>query len=234
MSRTVLAVAHRGDPYRYRENTLPSIVSALAAGADLVEVDVRLTRDRVPVLLHDPTLERLWDDPRPLAGVTAEQLADVGSPGLRVPTLAEALETAAASGGRLLIDLDDAGPVAATWQAVTELGAEDRVGFCGPVGAMLAVRELAPHAELSLTWKQPRLPGRTLLDELRPHYLNPPFAMAEPRLVDAAHDAGLRVSAWTVDLRRTMNRLLAAGVDSLTSNRPALLRSTIDRQAAAR
>lgn len=56
----VTVVAHRGDPYVHRENTLPSVRSALHKGADVVEVDVRLTRDGVPVLLHDATLERLW------------------------------------------------------------------------------------------------------------------------------------------------------------------------------
>lgn len=232
-ARPVLAVAHRGDPYRFRENTLASVESAFAAGADAVEVDVQLTRDGVPVLLHDLTLERLWGDPRPVGKVTAEQLSSLGSPGVRVPTLAEALkvvgETPAA---RLLIDLDTPGPVAATWNAVTGLGAEQQVAFCGPVGAMLAVRELAPQAELSLTWKHPRLPGRALLDDLRPRYLNPPFGLVDHEYTAAARDAGLAVATWTVDRRRTMTRLLRAGVDSLTSNRIALLRKVLD--AAAR
>ncbi|MGW2547816.1 glycerophosphodiester phosphodiesterase, partial [Kitasatospora sp. NPDC001574] len=135
--RPVLAVAHRGDPYRYRENTLPSIESALAAGADAVEVDVRLTRDRVPVLLHDATLERLWGDPRALDRVTAEQLDDLGDGQYAVPTLTEALKAAEASPtARLLIDLDDPTPAAAAWEAVTGLGAERRVAFCGPATAM--------------------------------------------------------------------------------------------------
>ncbi|WP_030559609.1 glycerophosphodiester phosphodiesterase family protein, partial [Streptomyces exfoliatus] len=60
MASTVTAVAHRGDPYRARENTLRSVRSAVERGADAVEVDVRVTRDGVPVLLHDSTLERLW------------------------------------------------------------------------------------------------------------------------------------------------------------------------------
>ena len=64
------AVAHRGDPYRVRENTLPSLRSALDRGADAVEIDVRLTRDGVPVLLHDETLERLWGHDRPLDRLT--------------------------------------------------------------------------------------------------------------------------------------------------------------------
>jgi glycerophosphoryl diester phosphodiesterase len=229
MSRpSVLAVAHRGDPYRHRENTLGSIAAAVAAGADAVEVDVRLTRDGIPVLLHDPTLERLWDDPREIGRVTLDQLADVGAPGLRVPTLGEALKTVAESPrARLLIDLDTPGPAAATLRLVADLGAGHRVGYCGPATAMLAVRALDPDADIALTWRQPGLPVCPLLDDLRPTFLNPPFGLAGPALVDAAHDAGLRVSVWTVDLRRTMRRMVAAGVDSVTSNRIALLRRTL-------
>ncbi|MFD7641482.1 glycerophosphodiester phosphodiesterase [Kitasatospora sp. NPDC059795] len=230
MKSRVRAVAHRGEPYQHRENTLPAVSAALAAGADAVEVDVQLTRDGVPVLLHDRTLERLWNDPRPINRVTAEQLADVAAPGLRIPTLAETLTVVAQTDGRqLLIDLDDAQPAAATWRTVSDLGLADRVAFCGPVLAMLAVRELAPQAEISLTWSRPQLPKQRLLEELRPTYLNPPFGLVDERLVATVHDAGFALATWTVDLRRTMRRMLDLGVDSLTSNRVALLRRTIDQ-----
>ncbi|MBD0692734.1 glycerophosphodiester phosphodiesterase [Streptomyces sp. CBMA123] len=227
--RPVLAVAHRGDPYRHRENTLPSVESALAAGADAVEVDVQLTRDKVPVLLHDQTLERLWGDPRSIGRVTTEQLAELRQGDLAVPTLAEAIKTvAAARGRRLLIDLDEPGPVAATWDVVTGLGAEDRVAFCGSATAMLAVRELSRDAEIALTWKQPRMPAPALLRDLRPRFLNPPFGLVTPAFVAAAADQGLAVSTWTVDLRRTMRRLRDTGAASITSNRIAVLRSVLD------
>ncbi|BAJ33023.1 putative glycerophosphoryl diester phosphodiesterase [Kitasatospora setae KM-6054] len=224
------AVAHRGDPYLHRENTLPAVSAALAAGADAVEVDVQLTRDEVPVLLHDRTLERLWGDQRQIGRVTLDELAEVASPGLRIPTLAEALQAVAATeGARLMIDLDDSGPAAATWQAVSDLGMADRVAFCGPVVAMLAVRELDADAEISLTWNRLQLPKQRLLAELGPSYLNPPFGLVDERLVASVHDAGLGLATWTVDLRRTMRRMLALGVDSLTSNRITLLRRTIDQ-----
>ncbi|MFI9271539.1 glycerophosphodiester phosphodiesterase [Kitasatospora sp. NPDC052896] len=225
-----LAVAHRGDPYRHRENTLPAIAAGLAAGADAVEIDVQLTRDGVPVLLHDPTLKRLWELDRPIRALTSAQLAArTFAGGLKIPTLEEALALLAGTpSGRLLIDLDEPGPAASTWRTVTALGAEDRVAFCGPATAMLAVRELAPDATVALTWKRPELPGRPLLDDLRPRYLNPPFGLVDRALVDRARDEGLEVSVWTVDLRRTMRRMLAAGVSSLTSNRIDVLRAVID------
>ncbi|MFE3879120.1 glycerophosphodiester phosphodiesterase [Kitasatospora sp. NPDC059146] len=227
--RSVLAVAHRGDPYRHRENTLPSVESALAAGADAVEVDVQLTRDRVPVLLHDTTLERLWGDPRSIGRVTTEQLAELRQGDLAVPTLAEAIKAvAAADGPRLLIDLDEPGPAAATWSVVTGQGAEDLVAFCGPATAMLAVRALSPDAEIALTWKQPRMPAPALLRDLRPRFLNPPFGLVTPDFVRAAADEGLAVSTWTADLRRTMRRLRDTGAASITTNRISVLRSVLD------
>ncbi|ROR35523.1 glycerophosphodiester phosphodiesterase [Kitasatospora cineracea] len=232
MKSRVRAVAHRGDPYLHRENTLPAVSAALAAGADAVEVDVQLTRDRVPVLLHDRTLERLWNDQRQIARVTLDQLEEVAAPGLglRIPTLAEVLQVIdATDGAQLMIDLDDSGPAEATWKVVNDLGMADRVAFCGSVVAMLAIRELAPGAEISLTWNRLQLPKQRLLDELRPDYLNPPFGLVNEKLVGSVHDAGMGLATWTVDLRRTMRRMLALGVDSLTSNRIALLRRTIDQ-----
>ena len=56
----VLAIAHRGDPVAFRENTIESIEAAVRAGADLVEIDVKTTGDGVSVVLHDDTLTRLW------------------------------------------------------------------------------------------------------------------------------------------------------------------------------
>ncbi|AXI76452.1 glycerophosphodiester phosphodiesterase [Peterkaempfera bronchialis] len=236
------AVAHRGDPYRHRENTLPSLRSALAAGADAVEVDVRLTRDGIPVLLHDPTLRRLWGLDRPLADLTLAELRRLGGPAAapRIPTLAEALTAFADAPptrtGRpplLMVDLDDAGPAAATCAEVARLGAADRVVYCGPPSAMLAVRHHAPAAEVSLTWQTPLAPPPALLADLRPHLLNLPFGLVTPALVDRARRTGLQVSAWTVDVRRTMARLLRTGAVSLTTNRIGVLRALIDATATA-
>ncbi|MDF3149631.1 glycerophosphodiester phosphodiesterase family protein, partial [Streptomyces sp. T21Q-yed] len=87
--QNVTAVAHRGDPYRVRENTLDSLRSALHMGADAVEIDVRLTKDGVPVLLHDETLKRLWEQDRPLLALSAAEVRGLTAGG--VPTLEEAL-----------------------------------------------------------------------------------------------------------------------------------------------
>jgi glycerophosphoryl diester phosphodiesterase len=60
-SDPVLAIAHRGDPLGHRENTLPAFAAAVAQGADMLELDLRRTRDGAIVVLHDQSLLRLWE-----------------------------------------------------------------------------------------------------------------------------------------------------------------------------
>lgn len=57
-------VAHRGFAGRYPENTLLALAAAVAYGAYYLEFDIQLTRDGIPLLCHDPTLERCGNDPR--------------------------------------------------------------------------------------------------------------------------------------------------------------------------
>ncbi|MFI9240920.1 glycerophosphodiester phosphodiesterase [Streptomyces sp. NPDC053079] len=220
------AVAHRGDPYVHRENTLPSIRSALRAGAGAVEIDVRLTRDGVPVLLHDATLGRLWGREVALAALTAEELRALTDGG--VPTLEEALaEAGAAARGRLFIDLPDPSAAAAAVAEVRASGAQERAYYCGGPAAMLKVRRADADAEIALTWTTLAPPRPSLLAEVRPHWLNYRFGLVSEELVARHHADGLLVSAWTADTRRTMRRLLRAGVDSITTNRIATLRSLL-------
>lgn len=221
--RTLTAVGHRGDPYRVRENTLPSIRSAFARGADAVEIDVRMTRDGVPVLLHDEDLRRLWGFDVRLDDITSPQLKELTGGG--IPTLREALMAAGA--GRVMIDLPGATAEAVRTVVgqVRECGARDRTYYCAGPGTMLAVRAADPGAEIALTWTTLSPPRRVLIDAVAPSFLNYRFGLVDRELVDALHRDGLMVSAWTPDTKRSMRALIRAGVDSITTNRMDALRA---------
>ncbi|MGW7438112.1 glycerophosphodiester phosphodiesterase [Streptomyces sp. NPDC054849] len=215
--RTLTAVGHRGDPYRVRENTLPSISSAFARGADVVEIDVRLTRDGVPVLLHDESLQRLWGYDVRLDEVTVSQLKELTHGG--VPTLRDALTAAGA--GRLMLDLPGATAEAVRTVVglVRECGAGERTSYCAGPNTMLALRAADRAAAIALTWTTLSPPRRVLIDAVAPRWLNYRFGLVSRELVDALHRDGLLVSAWTADTKRTMKGLIAAGVDAITTNR---------------
>ncbi|GKQ36820.1 glycerophosphodiester phosphodiesterase [Streptomyces sp. A012304] len=220
--QTLTAVAHRGDPYRFRENTLASLRSALDQGADAVEIDVRLTKDGVPVLLHDETLKRLWERERPLRSLSAAEVRGLTAGG--VPTLAEAL--VATEGSRVMIDLPGTRDVRTARRivdVVREAGAADRVYYCADAVAMLAVRAADPAAEIALTHTS-RAPVRpALLAAVRPRWLNYRFSVIDHALATRIHRDGHLLSVWTPDTRRSMRRLIDLGVDSITTNRVDVL-----------
>lgn len=227
----VTAVAHRGDPYRHRENTIGSLRSALDRGADAVETDVRLTRDGVPVLLHDETLKRLWRHDRPLRSLTAEEVRGLTAGG--VPTLAEAL--AATGGARLMLDLPggpDERAVRRVVDVVRECGAEDRVYYTAGPSAMLAVRAADPTAEIAMTWTTAAPPRPALLAAVRPRWLNYRFGLVDRTLAERVHGDGCLLSVWTPDTRRSLRRLIALSVDSITTNRIDVLCALRDRAGA--
>ena len=93
-------VAHRAASQQDPENTRAAISKALTLGFDVIELDVRLSRDGIPVLLHDATLDRTTSAAGPATALIAAELAnlDAGSwhhPGFAdesVPTLAEAFD----------------------------------------------------------------------------------------------------------------------------------------------
>ncbi|MEU4999378.1 glycerophosphodiester phosphodiesterase [Streptomyces sp. NPDC021622] len=227
--RTVTAVAHRGDPYRVRENTLPSLRSALERGADAVEIDVRVSRDGVPVLLHDATLKRLWDHERPLSALSVDEVR--GLTGYGVPTLEEAIE--ATEGHRLMVDLPGATPesVRTVVGMIADCGAAERAYYCAGAQTMLAVRAADPAAEIALTWTSLAPPRRAVLDAIKPRWLNYRFTLLDRDLTVEVQREGFLVSAWTPDTKRSMRRLVDIGVDAITTNRVDVLHRVLAAHA---
>src|SRR5437016_7408190 len=84
-------VGHRGAAGLEPENTLPSFRRAVELGVEWVELDVRLTADGHPVLLHDEALDRTTTATGPVAAVTLDTLRSIRASGHPIPTLPEAL-----------------------------------------------------------------------------------------------------------------------------------------------
>jgi glycerophosphoryl diester phosphodiesterase len=211
-----LALAHRGDWSDAPENTLAAFRAATRAGADMVELDVRLTADGAVALVHDPTLDRVWGSPLAVADATLAEVQALESDGHRVPTLAEALDAVDVP---LMVDYTSADVVEPALEVIGAACALDRVLFSGAnVEGHRRIRALAPAAHIALTWTRSELPF-ALLEELGAEYLNPPWELLDEALVEAVHDAGHRISTWTVDDQAQMRRVLDCGADAIVTNR---------------
>lgn len=227
---TVMSIAHRGEPVGHRENTVESVTAAIEAGADMVEIDVRATRDGALMILHDAELTRLWNIPHPLAELDLAEVQGLSSPaGERIPALADIARLAVERGCQLMVDLPDpsVGPVA--FDELQRLGVLDQMLFAGNTGAL---RAHAPTARIALSWESPELPSDELLRDRRPEFFNPYFRLLTAGIVDDMHAKGLQVSVWTVDHPADMAAAIAQGVDAIISNHIVRLTAIIEREAA--
>ena len=146
-------VAHHRGASRYApENTLESLRKALILGADFVEFDVRTTRDRAFVLLHDGSLDRTTSGRGPVRQRTAAEVAtlDAGSKfgrpfvGARVPTLDAFLDAATPSGVSLYVDAKDIAPEALA-EVLSRHGLTDRAVVYQGAAYLEKLKSIAPN-----------------------------------------------------------------------------------------
>jgi glycerophosphoryl diester phosphodiesterase len=215
----VIAIAHRGDPIAHRENTLPAFAAALAQGADMLELDLRRTRDGAIVVLHDQSLLRLWELDASVGDLDLSEVARLGEGDVRIPTLRQVLDTVPPE-VELMVDFTRREVVAGAFDQALSAGALDRCLFVtGNVEALRLLRGLSGRARLGLTWTEGADPPLDLLGELGAEFWNPMYSFVSADGVAAVHEAGLRVSTWTVDAPAEVARVVADGVDAVVSNR---------------
>ncbi|HEY1446173.1 MAG TPA: glycerophosphodiester phosphodiesterase [Acidimicrobiales bacterium] len=225
----VIAIAHRGDPIDHRENTLPAFAAALALGADMLELDLRRTRDGTIVVLHDQSLLRLWEHDASVGDLDVSDVARLGEGDTRIPTLRQLLDAVPADVD-LMVDFTRREVVPGALDQALSAGALDRCLFVtGNVEALRMLRGLSGRARIGLTWTEGTDPPLPLLDKLGAEYWNPMFSSVTAAGVDAVHEAGLRVSTWTVDAPEDMERVVSDGVDAVVSNRVADLVAFLGR-----
>jgi glycerophosphoryl diester phosphodiesterase len=187
-----------------------------------VELDVQRSADGVPVVIHDPTLDRTTDGRGRVDAHTAAQLAalDAGV-GEGVPTLAQAAAWAAVSGAWLNVEIKAPGSEAGTLALLEAAGVLPRVVVSSfDAGVVAETGRLAPHVLrflLTKAWDAATLPlargvgaGGVCLGE----------ASASPAALASLRDAVLPVIVWTVDDPGRMRALLAAGVAGIITNCP--------------
>jgi len=216
----MIAVAHRGDPVAHRENTLPAFAAALAAGADMIELDVRRTADDRAVVVHDRTLDRLWGVPHRVAELTRADVCAFG-----IPDLAQAL-AAIPPQAQVMIDYEDEDVAEPALADVVAAGSLGRVVFSGDCfEGHRRIRLLAPGARIAATWADDGPLPEALLDELGAEFYNPSSHVLarDPGAVERLHTHGRKVSVWTVDERPDMELFLDVGVDAIITNHIATL-----------
>jgi glycerophosphoryl diester phosphodiesterase len=239
-----LVVAHRGDSAHEAENTIPAFESAIAAGADVVEFDVRMTADGVAVVMHDPGVSRTTDGDGlvrdlHLAEIKRLRIETADGGQAEVPTLEEALTCLS---GRAAADVEIKNiPGEPDFEGSRELAVEATLDALGSVGfaglALLSsfnplsiarARELAPDVPTGLLTTED-VEARVALGFAhgQGHGWVLPFTAAVlsagPSIARETHELGMRLGTWITDDPVVAIELMRAGVDAVATNDPAAI-----------
>lgn len=236
-----LVLAHRGASAYAPENTLAAFQRAFEMGADGIELDVSLTRDGVPVVLHDDTVDRTTNGHGAINQLTLAQAQQLDASnrmdayrGEKIPTLEEVLRAVSARG---LVNIEiksralRADGVEMAVLAAIENTRAPRVliSSFNPL-ALYRMKGLDPRVPRALLYA-PNLPihlRRAWLRPLaQPTALHPHYSMVTRDFVEWAHRAGYHVNTWTVDDEAAARRLMECGVDAIITNKPDVLRKIV-------
>lgn len=219
---------------------------ALAVGADGIEFDVRLTRDGVPVIIHDSTLRRTGSLPHRVADLTWAEISkvDVGSwfggsfAQETVPGLAELFNLFQSNNSTLYLEMKCDSPseqralVEACLRAIEEHSLKERVIVeCFQLPALKILKEIDPEIKTVALFEPTFTNPSVLLDQrIINHAMEIGAAaialhhrLARESLVQKAKAAGLHVAVWTVDDPAWVERARATGIDALITNNPAAM-----------
>jgi glycerophosphoryl diester phosphodiesterase len=245
-------IAHRGASGMAPENTVAAFQLALRQGADAFELDVRLTGDGVPVVLHDATLDRTTDRSGLLRNLTFPELREVDAGArftadggrtypfkeadVRIPTLAEVLRGFPEV--LVLVEIKEVAAQEAVRQVLVEEKAVDRCVLASELHDALQLFREAPFVvaasgpEIAALYRAVLL--RRVPSSVPYHTLSVPLryrGLPVPTrgFVGAARGLGCPVHVWTVNDAATAQVLWGRGVSGVVTNFPELVRSVQEK-----
>jgi glycerophosphoryl diester phosphodiesterase len=210
---TIRVISHRGNGFGHVENTLAAFRAAARAGVDGVELDVRLTRDRVPVVAHDGRTHPRLGPPKMIARTLRKDLPP------RVPTLADALATLPRA---MVVDVEIK-PTRADLGPIAELLPRHGVRLSSfDWGVLRAMRRLRPDLHRALLVPS----GCSLrgllgaIEELRAEGVHLSMRQLTDTWAHAVRERGLALRVYTPNRAAEWRHCADQGVDAVMTDRP--------------
>jgi glycerophosphoryl diester phosphodiesterase len=237
LPRRALCYAHRGARAYLPENTLPAFSLAYDLGADGIECDLQRTSDGHLIIIHDDTVNRTTNGVGPVSAYALEQLRALdagrykGIPA-QVPTLDETLALVRARGGQLNLEIKGASATEAVETAeaaepaLRALEVEMRARLLVSSfehSAIRLLKERLAWLRIAALYSEREWRGRDMIAPalaMGAEAIHPAHSLVTRALVRDAHETGLRVNVWTVNLYATIRRLIQLGVDGIFSDYP--------------
>lgn len=226
--------AHRGFSGKYPENTMLAFRKAYETGCDGIELDVHLTKDGVPVIMHDESIDRTTNGSGYIRDYTYEELCRFDCWGAfpgkyefqRIPTLEEYLDWVKDTD--LITDMELKNSVyyyqnmeEKVIDLIRKLHLEDRILFSSfnPV-SMLKCKKLIPEipAGFLMETRMDNMGG--FAKENGVEFYHPDISFLTEEQVKECHEKGIGINVWTVNKKKHMRQMAEWKVDGIITNFP--------------
>lgn len=216
-------VGHRGAAGLEPENTLRAIRRALDMGLRAVEIDVRMSKDGFPVVIHDDRVDRTTNGSGKVSDLTLEELRrlDAGM-GEKIPLLDEVLDEIS-NKAVLFLEIKEDGAVKPSVESVISKDLLDSVLFISfSPNHLIKVKSIVGDAYTGLIYFKPS-DGIIQAKKIGAIAVLPYFRFATAKAINFAHRLKLKMIAWTVNDLNIAEKLYRNGVDGITTDRPDIL-----------
>lgn len=246
--RKVLVIAHRGASFYAPENTMPAFEMACDMGADMIELDVLLSSDGIPIVIHDADLTRLAGIEKDVRTLTSDETGklDVGAwfnanyKGTAVPLLGDVLDWAA---GKMALNIEikpesvtelyEGGIEENVIRLIRERQMENQVLISGfDFRTVERFQKHEPGIARGLLYTKENSMGiapALLAKKLGADTLHVSKWDVKSRMVKEMDAVECPVMAYTVNRKWEMRRLIRKGVRGIFSDRPDTLRDVVNK-----
>ncbi|WP_339213214.1 glycerophosphodiester phosphodiesterase family protein [Ornithinibacillus sp. FSL M8-0202] len=209
---TIRGIAHRGYPVNYPENTLSSFQAAIDLGFSHMELDVHMSKDGIPVVMHDHTIDRMTNGTGEIRDYTVEELKKFTiSTNEKIPTLEEALQLAI---DRIMVSIELKKPKLypgieqKVYELIKKLEMEDQtyvISFNHE--ALRKLRKLSDDIQIGPLVNKVRRAHYRLIQKLNANYFAVKYNAIKERHIRKCENMGVQLVVWTINSKEEMKKM---------------------------
>lgn len=223
----MIIIGHRGARAVGPENTMKTIRIGITC-ADYIEVDVRLSRDNVPVVMHDALIDRTTNGMGQVRELDLSELKllDAGE-GEQIPTLEEVCRVVRGRCG-LFAEVKEPGSEEIVCKVLQNSGPDDLYVVSFHHEILKVVKELVPATKTGFIFSKAAVSPEDVHD-LGADAVLPKFSLVSPDLVRNYHESEIRVFSWTLNTPSDFRTADSYGIDGFATDDPCLARDYIKK-----
>ncbi len=223
--RKPFVVAHRGASALEPENTISAVRKAIELGFDMIEVDIRLSKDGEVVLMHDSRVDRVTDGKGEVRSLGLEEIRRLKVKGREKVALLRDIMEITRGKAALLLDIKDPDAALEALNLAKEKNMLEQIVFnTSDLETLERIRELEPEARLSYS---PSIQDNLveIARRLNLFMASIRFDLITRKLIETMHKLGVRVTSWGTNDPSIIQKLIYMGVDGIIIDDPQLIRN---------